>query len=319
LPGTSRYLGAKLNLSPIRKPPRIRSGDVVGVIAPSGAVDEGRLEAGIKVLEGWGLRVEVGSAVLSREAYLAGSDAARLADLERMLDDDRVRAIFCARGGYGSQRIVPALELDRLHGDPKPIVGYSDVTALLLWLRRRAGLVGFHGPMLERGADADPRALEQLLAQLAGSAPLPLVLAGRTRIPGRGAGRLAGGSLTLVAASLATPWEIDTRGAILLFEEVNEAPYRIDRMLQQLRAAGKLAPLAGVGVGDVSSCVDERYGTDALAVIEEAVRPIGVPLVTELPFGHVRANSTWPMGVRAELNGDRGELRILEHGVRAPR
>jgi muramoyltetrapeptide carboxypeptidase len=109
---------------------------------------------------------------------------------------------------------------------------------------------------------------------------------------------------------------VQTRGAILLLEEVNEAPYRVDRMLQQLRAAGKLAGLVGVGVGDVSTCVDERYGTKVVEVIEEVVRPLGVPLVLELPFGHVRANATWPVGVRAELDGERGELRILEHGVR---
>jgi muramoyltetrapeptide carboxypeptidase len=197
----------------------------------------------------------------------------------------------------------------------KPIVGYSDVTALLLWLRRRAGLVGFHGLMLERGADTDPEALESLLGQLGGRSPLPLVLAGRGSGGGRARGRLVGGSLSLLAASLATPWELDTRGAILLFEEVNEAPYRIDRMLQQLRAAGKLAGVVGVGVGDVSSCVDERYGARVLDVIEEIVRPLDVPLVQGLPFGHVRTNLTWPLGVRAELDGDEGLLRILEHGV----
>jgi muramoyltetrapeptide carboxypeptidase len=175
--------------------------------------------------------------------------------------------------------------------------------------------VGFHGPMLERGADTDPVALEALQAQLAGSSPLPLVLGGRAGGGGTARGRLVGGSLTLLTASLATPWELDTRGAILLFEEVNEAPYRVDRMLQQLRAAGKLAGVVGVGVGDVSTCVDERYAARILDVIEEVVRPLGVPLVHELPFGHLRRNATWPVGVRAELDGDRGELRVLEHGV----
>jgi muramoyltetrapeptide carboxypeptidase len=169
--------------------------------------------------------------------------------------------------------------------------------------------------MLERGADADPRAREALLAQLTGSADLPLVLRGEGRIPGAAAGRVVGGSLTLVAASLGTPWENDLRGAILLFEEVNEAPYRVDRMLQQLRAAGALAGVRGIGVGDVSSCVDERYGTTVLDVVEEIARPLGVPLVAGLPFGHLRANATWPVGVRAEIDGSRGELRILEHGV----
>lgn len=303
----------------LRKPRALAPGATIGIAAPGGPVDPDRLAEGEALLRAAGFRTLRRDDVVARRGYLAGDDARRAKELQELAANPSVDAIFCARGGYGCDRILPLLDAALLRDAAKPIVGYSDVTALLLWLRRRAGLVGFHGPMLERGADADPRALEALLAQLRGEAALPLLLQGRARIAGRAAGRLAGGSLTLVVASLATPWEIDTRGAILLFEEVNEAPYRIDRMLQQLRAAGKLAGLVGVGVGDVSTCVDERYGTTVAAVIEEAIRPLGVPLVSELSFGHVRANATWPMGVRAELDGDRGELRILEHGVRAPR
>ena len=129
-------------------------------------------------------------------------------------------------------------------------------------------------------------------------------------------GRLVGGNLVMVTASLGTRWEIDTRRAILLIEEVGEQPYRIDRMLQQLRGAGKLGELVGVGVGDVSSCVDPRYPTPAAkAVRARAVRPLGVPLVTGLPIGHVKSNRTWPLGVRAAIDADRGEIRILERGV----
>jgi len=301
----------------LRKARPLAPGATIGIAAPGGPVNPDRLAEGEARLRAAGFRTLRRDDVVARRGYLAGDDARRAKELMELAANPAVDAILCARGGYGCDRILPLLDAATLRDAAKPIVGYSDVTALLLWLRRRAGLVGFHGPMLDRGADADPRAQEALLAQLAGEVPLPLVLAGRGRIPGRAVGRMSGGSLTLVVASLATPWEIDTRGAILLFEEVNEAPYRVDRMLQQLRAAGKLAALAGVGVGDVSTCVDDRYGSDVDAVIEEAVRPLGVPLVTDLPFGHVRANATWPLGVRAELDGDRGELRILEHGVAA--
>src|SRR2546422_1501913 len=145
--GCSRYLGAKLKRAPIRKPPRIRSGDVVGVIAPAGAVDGERLSAGVAVLEGWGLRVQVGSAVLKRRAYRGGSDEERLVDLVQMIDDARVRAIFCARGGYGSQRLLPRLDLGRLARQPKPIIGYSDATALL-GAAVEAGVLAVHGPMV---------------------------------------------------------------------------------------------------------------------------------------------------------------------------
>src|SRR5438445_400374 len=144
--GCSRYLGAKLNRAPIRKPLRIRPGDVVGVIAPAGAVDGERLSAGVAVLEGWGLRVQVGSAVLKRHAYLAGSDDERLADLVQVIEDPRVRAIFCARGGYGSQRLLPRLDFARLARQPKPIIGYSDATALL-GAAVEAGVPAVHGTM----------------------------------------------------------------------------------------------------------------------------------------------------------------------------
>jgi muramoyltetrapeptide carboxypeptidase len=301
------------------KPRAIAPGATLGIAAPGGPVNPDRLAEGCELLRAAGYRTLHRDDVTARRGYLAGEDARRAKELMELAGDPRVDAIVCARGGYGCDRILHLLDARALRAAAKPIVGYSDVTALLLWLRRRAGLVGFHGPMLERGADADPAAQEALLAQLAGSAPLPVVLRGRGLGGSVARGRLVGGSLTLVAASLGTPWEVQTRGAILLLEEVNEAPYRVDRMLQQLRAAGKLAGVVGVGVGDVSTCVDERYATGVLDVVEEAVRPLGVPLVALLPFGHVRANAAWPVGVQAELDGERGELRILEHGVRATR
>jgi muramoyltetrapeptide carboxypeptidase len=303
----------------LRKPRAIGPGATLGLAAPGGPVDPARLGEGEALLRAAGFRTLRRDDIVARRGYLAGDDARRAKELMELVGDPRVDAIVCARGGYGCPRILHLLDAAAVRDAAKPIVGYSDATALLLWLRRRAGLVGFHGPMLERGADADPGAREALLAQLAGSAPLPLVLRGEGRIPGTAAGRVVGGSLTLVAASLGTPWAFDGRGAILLFEEVNEAPYRVDRMLQQLRAAGALTGVRGIGVGDVSTCVDERYGTTVGEVIEEIARPLGVPLVAGLPFGHVRANATWPVGVRAEIDGSRGELRILEHGVRPAR
>jgi len=179
--------------------------------------------------------------------------------------------------------------------------------------------VGFHGPMLEQGADLAPAALDALVDELTGVAPRPLVLQGIGRGGGSAEGRLIGGNLVLVTASLGTRWELNARGAILLIEEVGEYPYRIDRMLQQLRGSGKLDHLVGVGVGDVSSCVDERYPEPSVEqVIEEIVAPLGVPLVTGLPIGHLKANRTWPVGVRAIIDGVRGEIRILERGVQRP-
>jgi muramoyltetrapeptide carboxypeptidase len=299
----------------LRKPRGLGPGATVGIAAPGGPVDRERLEVGEALLREAGLRVRRDEGLLAREGYLAGDDARRAGELMGLVRDPDVDAILCARGGYGCDRILPLLDAEAVRDAGKPLVGYSDVTALLLWQQRRAGLGGFHGPMLDRGRDVDPEAFASLLAQLRGEAR-EVVLRGVGRGGGTAAGRLAGGSLSLVAASIGTAWQVPGRGTLLLLEDCGERPYRVDRMLQQLRGARVLESLTGIGVGDFSSCVDERYPQPgALEVIEEVVRPLGIPLVTDLPFGHLRANFPWPTAARATLDGERGELRILERGV----
>jgi muramoyltetrapeptide carboxypeptidase len=296
------------------KPRAVRPGATLGVAAPGGAVDRELLLAGVALLEGCGFRIRMRDDVFARHRYLAGDDGRRADELAQLVADPQVAAILIARGGYGCDRIIPRLDAGAFRAARKPLVGYSDVTALLLWQRRQAGLVGFHGPMLERGGDVDPAVLQTLVAVLAGE-PAP-ALRGTPHGGGEASGRLTGGSLTLAAASIGTSWEIETRGAILLLEDRFERPYRIDRMLQQLRGAGKFEALAGIALGDFSTCVDERYpGLSAEQLVAEEITQLGIPLVTGLPFGHVKENYPWPMGCRAKLDGDRGELRILERGV----
>ena len=298
----------------LRKPRALAAGATLGIAAPGGPVDRECLELGEAVLRELGFRTLRRDDLLARHGYLAGDDSRRAMELMELVLDPRVDGILCARGGYGCDRILSMLDADKVRAAAKPLIGYSDVTALLLWQQRRAGLGGFHGPMLDRGEDVDPAALASLAAQLRGEPAAPLVGVGRGG--GAASGRLVGGSLTLVAASIGTAWEVPTRDAILLLEDRGERPYRIDRMLQQLRGAGVLAAVAGIGVGDFSTCVDERYPQpSALELIEEIVRPLEIPLVTHLPFGHVRENFPWPTGARATLDGERGELRILERGV----
>lgn len=296
------------------KPRALRPGATIGIAAPGGPVDAARFAEGCELWREAGFRVVHREDVCARRGYLAGDDARRVRELAGLVADRRVDAIVCARGGYGCDRILDRLDPAVFRTARKPLIGYSDITALLLWQRRRAGLTGFHGPMLERGRELDREVFAELLAQLAGEPAQPL--RGRGRGGGRAEGRLVGGSLTMLAASIGTDWEIDTRGAILLLEEVGERPYRIDRMLQQLRGAGKLAALAGVGVGDVSTCVDPRYPSpEAEQVLEELLRPLRVPLVQGLPFGHLPRNRAWPFGARATIDGRRGEVTILEAGV----
>jgi muramoyltetrapeptide carboxypeptidase len=300
----------------LEKPRALPPGGTVGIAAPAGPVDPERLAGGEGLWKEAGFRVVRRDDVLARQSYLAGDDARRAAELAWLWSHPSVDAIVCARGGYGSPRILSRLDAHAVRAARKPLVGYSDVTALLLWQRRQAGLVGFHGPMLEQGSALDRATFEELVAVLTGRGPARRVLRGTPRGGGRAAGRLVGGSLSLVVASLGTPWEAQTRGAILLFEEVGEKPYRIDRMLAQLRAAGKLDGVAGIGIGALVECGDPRYPeVDAMEVLLEALRPLGVPVVADLPFGHVVANRVWPIGARADLDGDQGVLVIRERGV----
>jgi muramoyltetrapeptide carboxypeptidase len=228
--------------------------------------------------------------------------------------DDEVAAVVCARGGYGAQRMVGRLDAARVRRARKPLIGFSDVTTLLLWQLRCAGLAGVHGPMPARDARGADR--EALLRLLCGESTAPRLLRGTPRGGGRGEGRLVGGNLTVLAASLACPWEIETRGAVLLLEDVGERPYRLDRVLSQLSAAGKLAGLAGVGVGCFAACDDPSYPQPAaFDVLEELLRPLGVPLVTGLPFGHGEENVPWPFGVRARIDGDAGTVEWLGPAV----
>ncbi|MCA9511854.1 MAG: LD-carboxypeptidase, partial [Myxococcales bacterium] len=216
--------------------------------------------------------------------------------------------------GYGCHRYADRLDAALVRAARKPLVGYSDVTTLLLWQRRAAGLTGVHGPMLERAGDAQRDALARAFALLEGEVPAPMQ--GRGVRGARVEGRLTGGSLTLVAASLGTPWEVDTRGAILLLEDVNEAPFRIDRMLQSLRVAGKLAACEGIALGAMVGCDDARHPDWTVErIVAECAEALGLPLVTGLPFGHVEDNRAWTLGARAALDPERGTLAQLESGV----
>lgn len=322
MPGYSRYLQRKLSLSLIRKPPRVRTGDVVGVIAPAGAIDEDRLQAGVRVLEGWGVRVVLGRGVRQRSAYLAGDDAVRSEDVQRMIDDPVVRAVFCARGGYGSQRLLPTLDWTTMQRHPKPLVGYSDVTALLNAVVT-AGVVAVHGPMVAKELAAGLAARSE--AQLRGVLTDPTYLwradVPQTVRPGRAAGRLLGGCLSVLAATLGTPFAPETGGAILFLEDVGERPYQLDRLLTQLRQAGKLAPLAGLVFGTFAGCPSIE-GTGPLDVVRACCADLPCPVGFGLLAGHDTGpgdggmeNLALPFGVQVELDTERGHLRALEPAV----
>jgi len=299
----------------LRRPRAIRPGSRIALAAPAGPLDPEALESGRLALSRLGFEVVVRDDILDRDGYLAGSDERRAAELMGFIRDPDIDAIVCARGGYGCHRIVPALDAKVFRDAAKPLVGYSDVTTLLLWQRKHAGLLGIHGPMLEKKGALDGETGSALVRALQGTGPHPRY-AGKTLVSGWGEGRLVGGSLTICVASLGTPWEIDTRDAILMLEDVTEPPYRIDRMLQQLRAAGKFDRATGIALGGFIDCEDERYPEWTLErLFDEVFGGLGIPVVAGLPFGHGAENLPWPFAGRAALDGARGELEILESAV----
>jgi muramoyltetrapeptide carboxypeptidase len=264
----------------------------------------------------------LGEHARGRHGFLAGADEQRAADLNRALRADDIDAVWCLRGGYGTMRILPVIDWDALRRRPRALIGFSDNTALHL-AARRVGVVSFHGP--HPGAEFPPFAEDNLLRVLTRTAPagvLPFPGNGPARAEtlagGQAEGRLVGGNLALVAATLGTPYAIEPEGALLFLEEVGEVAYRIDRLLSQLRLAGVLERVAGVVVGAFSDCPDEADpGIPSPAeVIRERLGGLGVPVATGFPFGHVADNWTLPLGVRARLDADAGTLELLEPAVR---
>jgi muramoyltetrapeptide carboxypeptidase len=301
---------------PLLRPRALGERATIGVCAPAGPVDPERLAQGIAWLEREGFSVRCAPHVEARNGFLAGADDDRLSDLLELVRAPDVAAVMCARGGYGVTRLLRRLDPDELRRSRKLVIGHSDATALCGLLRERAGLASLHGPMLNRD-DLTPSAGARLIALLRGD-PLGLeALRGKGVRGGVAAGPLVGGNLIMLASSIGTPWEVDTRGALIFLEEVSEQPYAIDRLLGQLRDAGKLAACAGVAVGQLVQCTSQRYpepsAVDVMrGVLEAEVRG---PVVLDLPFGHVADNHALPVGTRAELDGERGELRLLEHVV----
>lgn len=316
----------------VRFPRALRRGDRVAVVSPASPLPEARredLDRGLARLEQLGLRPVLGKNALATKGYLAGGDHARAADLQDAIGDPDVRAIFCVRGGYGVTRLLELLDFAPLARDPKPIVGYSDVTALLAAVWKEVGLVGFHGPMVATSkATAGGEQLDAqqhaLLTQLKGAVDLPIPSGDTPHVirEGRAEGHLVGGNLSLVIALVGTPWEIDTKDAILFLEDTGEAPYRVDRMLTQLRSTGHLGRCAGVALGDFH--IDDQglctLDPDMRRVFDDRLADLTCPVAFGLPFGHRPRSWTLPFGARARLDAhDRGamaKLELLEPAVR---
>ncbi|MDR1727631.1 MAG: LD-carboxypeptidase [Acidobacteriota bacterium] len=306
---------------PATKPPALRLGDAVAVVAPAGPVSSrAPFHRGVETLERLGFRVRFDERIFQSLRYLAGSDGERAGGLVRALEDPSVQAVVALRGGYGSARIVPLLD-ERLRDiRPKVFMGFSDITTLHLLLLRR-GWVAFHGPMVASPALGNlPEAqARHLLSLWTDPGYLPTLRFAETEAwaAGRGAveGVLTGGCLSLVAASLGTAYEVETEGRVLFLEDVGEPPYRIDRMLTHLRLAGKLDGVAGILLGRFHDCEQEGGGYSVTDVVRDALAGLGVPILANFPAGHAGDNWTLPLGVRVRLDATAQMIQLLEPAV----
>jgi muramoyltetrapeptide carboxypeptidase len=301
------------------KPPALRTGDLIGVVAPASAIKIELLVEGCRELESLGFRTTYRPAITASHRYLAGTDERRAAELLEMIRNPEVRAIFCARGGYGTARIIPYLPPEIIRSNPKIINGESDITTLLTFLDR-SGVAGFHGPMvatsIRQGATAyDKRLLLDILGGETVRFPLDHTAVLRT---GAGEGRLTGGCLSQVVATLGTSYEIDTSDSILVLEDVDEKPYRIDRMLTQLKHAGKLESVRGIVFGEMLNCVQHvNQGYSLEEGIMDVLAETDFPVLYGFPTGHTsHANLLVPFGVQARLTlGANPAFEMLEPAV----
>jgi len=308
------------------KPRALESGDTVSVVAPSGPVRRESLERGVRLFEELGLKVKMGNSVMQRWGYLAGKDEERASDFMQAWSDPEVKAVIAARGGYGAMRILPLLDFDCIRAHPKILMGYSDITALHLALWKEANLVTFHGPVMEvwtsKMEEYNLACLRDVLfgAKTLCEIPVPVEMpsddvqrpAGLTILEeGKASGRLIGGNLSLVASTIGTPWEIQTKGCILFLEDVGEKPYRIDRMLCQLKLSGKLDDAEGFCLGDFTDCESdpdpERPSFSVEEVLNQYFGRNGKPCLTGIPGGHGKYNGVLPLGIRVEITADLGK------------
>jgi muramoyltetrapeptide carboxypeptidase len=285
------------------------------LVSPAGPTRPERVARGVELLTGWGLEVRLGPNAYARQGYFAGGDALRAADLNAAFADPDVRGVVCTRGGYGAQRVVDEIDMAAVCRDPKVVVGFSDITALQLAMWRGARLATLHGPGAAWVDDrTPPLSAESLRAALMDASAVvvkrdPAEESAVVSVPGTARGTLLGGNLCLLTSSVGTPDMPDLTGAVLLLEEVDEPPYKVDRMLTHLRRAGALRGLAGIALGQFTRCADDWPVTVA-EVLAERLGDLGVPVLGGLPIGHGYGQVTVPVGTPATLDVAAGVLTV---------
>jgi muramoyltetrapeptide carboxypeptidase len=307
------------------RPRALRPGDTIAVVAPSSPANPKRLTTGVELLRRWGFEVRVMPSTEGGRGYLAGTSAEQVAaELSGCFADPTIDGILCARGGYGTMHLLPHIDWESVRQNPKLFCGYSDITGLHLAIRREAGFVTFHGPMVQREGDEPelhPWTAAGLQRALTSTEPLGVVAAPEDGplvtavVPGSATGPLVGGNLTLVCALVGTRWQLDAAGCVLLIEDMNEAPYRVDRMLTQLLLAGVLDRVRGIVFGDSPTCdapPEDARTFPLTTILRERLGGLGVPIVYGFPCGHTPWRATLPLGVPVTLDAAAGTLAVLE-------
>ncbi len=301
----------------MQKPRGLREGDTISIVAPASPITREKIQPGLDLLTQAGFKSKLGSHLFCQEHYLAGTDEERASDLQVAFDDPETQAVWCARGGYGCARLIPHLDVDRMAETGKMLIGFSDVTSIHLALLRR-GMASVHGPMaISFVLDREPWVHESFRSALAGSFDRPPgAPTGHTLVPGVAEGEVVGGCLCLLTDSLATPDTLDCEGRILLIEDVDENPHRVDAMLTHLRLAGCFDSVAGVVVGEMTGTDDREDssigGRQWREIVADRLGSLSVPVIVNYPFGHLRQMLTLALGLRARLDAETGTLSYLE-------
>lgn len=291
-------------------PPPLKPGDLIGVAAPAGPFSLDRFEAGLARLEKMGFQTRCPDQIFDKNGFLAGKDEHRLHTLETLLFDPDIKAVICARGGYGAMRILEDVNYEKLKESPKFFIGFSDLTALHLAFHNTIGLVSIHGPVVTSLAEADEETASHLFKLVCGQNPFPIHPANTVALrPGRARGRLLGGNMTLFVHLLATQWMPALDGAVLFLEDVSESPYRVDRMLMTLKLSGVLGRVKGVILGDFNDCGPDN---EISAILADGFSDFSGPVLSGFPIGHKTKNLALPYGLEVEMDADAGCLDLKE-------
>lgn len=310
------------------KPERLKKGDVIRLVAPGSPCSEEKINTAINKLEGQGFQVKFTDAIRKRYGYLAGTDQERIDDLHAAFLDKQTKAIWCIRGGYGCTRIIPKLDYNLIKANPKILIGYSDITALIHAIHQKTKLIGFHGPV---GATPQSDYNQQLLDRILINGEYPCVIRQSEQnllsadvayqpfvIQGGVAeGELSGGNLCLLATLAGTGFAVNFRDKIVFLEEVGEKPYRIDRMVTQLMQSADLHLAKGIILGIFEDCQpkNEDYSLSLKETLEHLFKPLGIPVLYGFSFGHIQQMCTFPIGIKARFDADQMQLTLLEAAV----